>query len=603
MKIDLLCPVENQGVIVKTNSKTGEPYALFKLFNLSEKVIERVVFNVHIYDDFGVELGNIPAEFADVDGQPKSFFGTSKAISLAEFAATKHLTTEILEVHFAEGEPYFKTEEGMDITVTEPDYEEKVSLMSVAGEDALCYAKDMDTYWVCVCGRPNQNGAEDCVRCGREKQEVMALYASKETLSKTLAEIEEKQQAEEEAKREAEEKAREERKRKNKKIIFITAISLAGLAILYAIVMFAYGAMMTVMGNSATKKGEFLTAYSCYVAANKSEKIATVSEQVRGNSNSNLKMMGIMTADAENVYYLDLTYALYKENKDTGEKCRLGDASGALLNVMDGWLYYLDVQTGQELHRISTDGLIKEVVYKAAEDSYFADVMLIGSELYFVLQEPYKDLTPQMQEEIAAGQTPQYQSKLYRMRVDSKKAKPVAVINSTQILYHQDQFYFVDNTEGAVYTMDRYGNGLKKLVSGPIYGLEFYEDAMYYLDGTADETTGMPKFSLVKAQLDGAYVEDVASGKMIVAFAFDGGELYYLVYNDDGSTLLYKKKDSEEIVIAENCQQFNVKDGCLLYVDMEGHLFKTNHDKTGYEEIVFTEETAEPQADETPLAE
>ena len=48
MQIDLYCPVENQGVVVKTNSKTGEPYALFKLYNLSNRVVEAVAFTMRI---------------------------------------------------------------------------------------------------------------------------------------------------------------------------------------------------------------------------------------------------------------------------------------------------------------------------------------------------------------------------------------------------------------------------------------------------------------------------------------------------------------------------------------------------------------------------
>ena len=57
MQIDLLCPVENQGVTVKTNSKTGEPYALLKLFNLSRRMIDSVSFIVRVYDANGGALG------------------------------------------------------------------------------------------------------------------------------------------------------------------------------------------------------------------------------------------------------------------------------------------------------------------------------------------------------------------------------------------------------------------------------------------------------------------------------------------------------------------------------------------------------------------
>ena len=79
MFIDFLCPVENQGVIVKTNSKTGEPYALFKLFNVSDKVVTAVSFVVRAYDAFGGELGAIKVDLSDLHAGPKSFFAEKKA--------------------------------------------------------------------------------------------------------------------------------------------------------------------------------------------------------------------------------------------------------------------------------------------------------------------------------------------------------------------------------------------------------------------------------------------------------------------------------------------------------------------------------------------
>ena len=85
MQIDLTCPVENRGVTVKNNSQTGEPYALFKLFNLSEQVIDSVLMVVRLYDAYGGEMGNIPVKLTELAAEPKSFFATNKAVSLAEF--------------------------------------------------------------------------------------------------------------------------------------------------------------------------------------------------------------------------------------------------------------------------------------------------------------------------------------------------------------------------------------------------------------------------------------------------------------------------------------------------------------------------------------
>ena len=112
MKIDLLCPAESRGVTVKTNSSTGEPYALFRLFNLSDKVIDSIKFTARAYDAYGKELGSIPIELNELDGQPKSPFAVNKGVSLAEISEARHVVADINEVIFADGEVYTVTEIG-----------------------------------------------------------------------------------------------------------------------------------------------------------------------------------------------------------------------------------------------------------------------------------------------------------------------------------------------------------------------------------------------------------------------------------------------------------------------------------------------------------
>ena len=89
MKIDLSCPVENRGVTVKTNSVSGEPYALCKLFNLSDKVVSGVRLLVHAYDAYGKELTAIEVSLEGLEGQPKSPFAVNKGVSLADAPEAK----------------------------------------------------------------------------------------------------------------------------------------------------------------------------------------------------------------------------------------------------------------------------------------------------------------------------------------------------------------------------------------------------------------------------------------------------------------------------------------------------------------------------------
>lgn len=588
MQIDLLCPVENQGVIVKTNSKTGEPYALFKLFNLSEQVIQAVAFTVHAYDAYGGELGSFRVDLSELNGQPKEHFAAAKAISLAKFAEAKHVTLEILEVHFEEGDPYINEGNYTEVKITEPDYDEKIRLMAAAGEDAEAYAQDTGLYWLCVCGRPNREEAACCVRCGREKEEVMEHFSSRDAISKTLADLEVAQQQAEEEKRLAEEQQKLAKRKKRQKAALLSAAGIVAAAILCVLIYFIYGGIMTLAGNSAAKNGDYLSAYSRYAAVGNSAKLATVSEEVRGNSGSNLNMSGLLADDEENLYYLDPMCSIYKESKKTGEKARLGDAEGLCLNVMDGWVYYLDAMTGQAVYRISTDGAAKEVVYET-EDSYFGGLTLVGNELYFVLQEPRDDLTPELQEQIAQqGSGDIYQYRLYRLKVGAKKPERVSEQEIIQFAYYKDRFYYTDRTDYSLYSMNRKGGDIQKLVSGPVYGFDANDDSLYYLDGTADETTGQPKLALVRAGLDGSYIEDAVEGKMIIGFGFDGSEMNYLTYTDTGSTELYKKSADGDELLAEGSQLFNQKDGYLLYVNNAGQFMKSTYDKSGFEEVEIT---------------
>ncbi|MBE7035487.1 MAG: DUF5050 domain-containing protein [Ruminococcaceae bacterium] len=588
MKLDLLCPVENRGVTIKTNPQTEEPFVLFKLFNVSDRVVTGVSFVLRAYDAYGGELGNMQVDIFDVEGMPKEFFATNKAVSLAEFPDAKHITVEFSEVRFADGDVYVKEGEDTDISITEPGPDEKLRLLAAAGDDAYCYPKDAGTYWVCVCGRANVPQAEACVRCSRDKEDVFRLYGSKEAVTAVIEEKEEALRLAEEERLKAEAEAKAKRVAKTKKIAIISAITIVSLLVLYWLGSLLYGGIQTLQGNRALKSGDYLAAYRHYVAADNSRKIATVSEQVLGNEGHNLWQSGAMTADEENLYYIDSNCVIYKEAKATGEKTEL-DAAGLFLNVSDGWLYYLDATTGQQLFRIHAESGEKELLYETA-DSYFMNLSLVGNELYFVLQEPRKNLTPAEQEQMALEGGNPFQTRLYRLKVGQKTPKQVSENEITQFVCYKDRIYYLDSTESAVYSIDRHGKDMQKLVSGPVYAFGLYEDALYYTDGTVDAETGQPSLALIKADMGGKYLETVIDDAKVVNFGYDGEDLYYVVFT--GMSLdLYKRSGAEDVLISEGTQVFNCADGYVLYIDPVGQFMKTTFDKTGVEPIA-TAETA-----------
>ncbi len=604
MFIDFSCPVENQGVIVKTNSKTGEPYALFKLFNVSDKVIAGVSFMVRAFDANGGELGEIKVDLSDLNAEPKSFFAEKKAVSLKNYADAKHITVDFLTVFFAEGEHYTKSSDMTEIIINEPEYEEKLRLISAAGDDALCYAQDKGTYWVCVCGRPNTADETECVRCGRNKKEVFEKFSSRAAINKVIEDMEEAQRKEEEKQaQEAAEKAAL-RNKKVKKVAIIGAIILAIVAALIILVPFIIDGIYILKGNSAQKQGDPVKAYQYYRKAD-SKKVGEVSEQLLGNSAANLYNYGLMAADEENLYYVDIDCVVYKESKKTGEKTKLGETVGFSLNVMDGWLYYLDPYTRQTIGRVKTDGTESQHIVEVAE-SYLSDVLVVGDELYYLAQELRDDLTPEEQEQIAqSGATEMaYRKALYRLKLGETEPKKLSDVDMVRYVVYKDRIYYLDKAETAVYSMSLEGKEHKKVVAGPVYAFEIVNDVIYYQDVIIDQETGFPKsVTLEKAQLDGTYIESVIDGRMVMTFSVVGETVYYVGVDstENGETILYKKKPDNEEVLIEGCMEFNLRGDYILYVTEDGRHMKTKFDKSGYEEVLPDGKTApaeEPMADD-----
>lgn len=584
MRIDLSCPVESRGVTVKNNSKTGEPYALFRLFNLSDKTIQGLNYQVNAYDAFGKELGSIAVSLSDLDGKPKEFFAANKAISLKDYPEAKHFVPEFEEITFEDGSVYTPSDDIIDIDIAEPDYEEHIRLMSVAGNDAACYAKDPGTYWLCVCGRPNKESDDTCCRCGRDKDMVMSKFSSRDRVSQALEAkaIEAEAAAQEEARRLAEEK--EQKKKKALKITGISAGCVAGAALLIVIGFFVYGFAVTKIADSKVAQGNYIEAYSMYRSVN-SKNIGNASEKVRGNSLSNMLQYGLMTSDEENLYYINGNQNIIKENKTTHEKTQLGEAQAIYLNVAGDWVYYSNAADGA-LACVKTDGSETKTILQDTKLVFFS---VVGDDLYYILQE--EDPSAANTQQNAAAQQQQQQNtifNLYNKKVDSDKATKISKSNMGIYTVYKDRIYYLNNEEQAIYSMKLDGSDLKMMISGPVYGFDVYNDTIYYLDGTTDESQ-VPKYSLETADLNGTHTGTVISDAKVASFAVTDDAIYFNTVDEaTGSlkdSLMRKDLASGEVktIIESDVNMYNVADDTVFYMNMMGEFFKVNSDGTGLE--------------------
>lgn len=560
MRIDLSCPVENRGVTVKTNSATGEPYALFRLFNLSDKTVDGVKFVARAYDAYGKELGAIPVELSELDGQPKSPFAVNKGVSLADFAEAKHVTADICEVLFSDGESYTVSEEQMtEVNYIQPDYDEVTRLKSAAGNDAVCYAQDPGAYWLCVCGRANRQDDVLCVRCGREKQTCLSKYSSHDSISKAL---EEKRQAAEAAEQErlAEEaRLKEMKKQKMLKRLAIAACSLVCVAVLALLGFLSYRLIVTKIADGKAAKGEYVEAYDLYRSVGSSH-IGNASEQAKGNSFSNLIQSGILTADNDWIYYINNSLHIMKQSKTGEESMQLGEEQAVSLCVSGDWLYYLNPSDGS-LNRVKTDGSLTESVMEEQVAFY----MTIGSDLYYLANDT----------EASDAQTAEnsYAMALYCKNMKSGKVKKIASKQFYSLDFYKGKIYYIDGgNENKLSVMDINGKNARVVIDQPIYSFAIVNDVIYYSNGNMAEGASMPELTMEAVALDGTGKETLVSDKTVGLICADGNHIYFTSYDDENLYDYNTESKQTEIAPIENFNLCNVADDYVVYMTMTGEM-------------------------------
>ena len=489
MLIDLTCPVENRGTLVKTKSETNEPYLLLKLFNLSEKTISDISFRVLIYDANGTEIGALPVEFNEVNGAPKSFFAENKAVALENLDNAKHFVVQIDSVKFEDETEYALSEENIvEVDEVNASVDDALLLRDFVPE-AICFASKHENYWKCVCGRANKPDEETCVRCGRSAEEMLSKFSSKDKLLDTI----ENAKQEEALKQQEEEQKRLEEKElkmiKAKKGVVIALIAILILGVLTLAGFFTYRLILNNNAGKAYKNGDYLKAYELYTKTG-SDKIQELTNLVQGNTPENLMFQsGLITEDNEFLYYLSYnnqayTFELIKENKKTKEKTMLTDAAGGSLNVSGEWIYFVDVENGYMM-RISKDGEKIETVLEKGV-SYLS---VIGSTIYY-LQTDYDNPSnlPEEQCQVLAsqGQMDTF-LRLYKMDAEKKEPKLVSTENMGTCYIYGDRIYYLTKSdemweEFMLCSVDLNGKNKEVVVDVPVATFMIKDDMLYYVE-------------------------------------------------------------------------------------------------------------------------
>lgn len=172
--IDLTCPAE----IFRSALPTEDiPAATLTLFNLSDRIIASVEVLLRLLDGKGNELERLSFRGRALNGRPHSTFLLTVPCAATEGLKAVDATVE--KVWFADNDTWRRdpanTVEYVPNTL--PVSPALTSLKYAAGETAVGYPSLQNGLWVCVCGRPNPEGAEVCARCGQAMNTVFSRFS------------------------------------------------------------------------------------------------------------------------------------------------------------------------------------------------------------------------------------------------------------------------------------------------------------------------------------------------------------------------------------------------------------------------------------------
>lgn len=189
MKSDLTCPVEvvsvrigrqdePKGQNTKENGsqEKGQIVCVIEFFNLSEKVIDSLQMNILCFAEDGSRIGGRLVR-ASARGEARARF--SGAFLPEHVEETARVEASVEKVWFQDGVVWRREERNVREYTSNalPQGRELDRLRAVAGQDAAGYAREDDIVWMCVCGRANRTSDDRCMRCQRERAQVLENYS------------------------------------------------------------------------------------------------------------------------------------------------------------------------------------------------------------------------------------------------------------------------------------------------------------------------------------------------------------------------------------------------------------------------------------------
>ena len=154
MKFDLSCPVQLVSAHINTETQTAEATFL----NLSPQTITAISYEIILFDENGEIISKVPAEQTDISFPARETFTT---VIPTENAQSVDII--FIQFTFEDGTVFTPLGEMVEISFDELSQTDKAHFKRAGISDAKCYAKEEESYWLCVCSRPNHKSSENCI--------------------------------------------------------------------------------------------------------------------------------------------------------------------------------------------------------------------------------------------------------------------------------------------------------------------------------------------------------------------------------------------------------------------------------------------------------
>lgn len=200
VKIDLTCPAE---VWRCELPREGFAACALTLYNLTDKLISSVEVTLLLLDQSGEEQTRLIYRAHDLHGAPAKTFQVTVPVEGEAAPAAAEAVVE--KIWYDDSSVWRRGKNGLrEYTPNAlPSGRELERLRDVAGSTAVGFPEEQNGLWLCVCGRPNGQETEECVRCHRSRRAVFEQY-SREQIDRL---VDEREQALSETSRAAREEA------------------------------------------------------------------------------------------------------------------------------------------------------------------------------------------------------------------------------------------------------------------------------------------------------------------------------------------------------------------------------------------------------------